>query len=1140
MATTVGTLEFQFIADIARLKQDMAAVKSSVGSTASFVESSANTMRNAFGGIAAALSVRALSGWIKSAIDAGDSMKEFGQKTGVAAQDIAGLQMAFKQGGVEGDALASAIAKLSRNMAEGSDAFEKLGVAVRNTDGTLRPVKDVLGEVADATARMGDGAAKSATLQEIFGKSAAALIPTLNEGSEGLKAWADQADRVGASMSQDTIDKMDQFNDTLVVLKAATNGAAQTIAIGLMPTLQNMADGLVILTSKTGEMSSAVLVLSGLLKVLYTTAIVVIEVFKSLGEVLGSIAAAAGAIWTELRNGLSGDFSAATGIITDMMERVKTGWVDAIAAVDTAWGEARATTVPTLAEIKTGTVEVITQTKEQVTAIKAADSAYGSFRDKLLAYRNELTQQIDGSAKLTAAQKTLAQLTANNTASVMKITGARREELILMAKANVELEREVTARNEAAAATQKLLEEITGKNEALGEEIRAQKTANDEARGGADAADLLAIAKLREAAATAELTAANIIEGKGNADLAEQYRQQAAALRELADLKGQGIQIEAAKEAAEEWKKTTDSIGQSLTDALLRGFESGAKFAEVFRETLINMFQTLILRPILQPIVQGAAGLITGALGMSAQASGGGGGINTLSQLYSAGKLLPGASNAVLNYTSNLAMQGGVTGSIGLGLNNYANSLANAPGGLVGGGLMSAGAGFAGGMLGNAVFGGGGQSNLGAGIGGLAGSIVGSMIPVPVIGPMIGSAIGSFLGSGIGSMFGNDKTPKVQFTTLGAGGDLGSLQDFNKLSPKGRGAEVFSESAFGIVGLGGRTRQVDAQDFKQTFDAIAQIDNTIASALNPEQIKKVSTALKGFTSAVNATADQYTRDRLIVIAETIDETMGKLVAGFEGGAEQMAQLVVSLAAIDNYTNADLGAVITGIADAATAASRTLFQNWQDSAATLSGLATAFDGSLDMANQLATVTANTYQMELALVAQIQQAIAGVQAMFSTSIDQIRLSVLDTAGQYDYLKTQADEYVALLEKATDPTLITQYAQAINDNTLKAFSLLDEAGKQTKAPEFEQYLADVSALTTDKLNASQDLIVSSHQSMADVIEAAMVRVADKMAAAAATNGAAADKMDGAAAVIGATFGRPITINVNQLGGGGEIAYA
>lgn len=1100
MATTVGTLEFQFIADIARLKQDMAEVKRSVGDTTSFIESASNTAKNALGGIASALSVREFAGWIKSAIDAGDATKEFSQKTGVAAQDVAGLQLAFKLGGVEGDALASAIAKLSKNMAMGSDAFALLGVSAQNADGTLRPVKDVLADVADATAKMGDGAEKSAVLQEIFGKSAAALIPTLNEGGAGMRAMADDAERLGLVINSETAEAADKFNDTLSLLGAGVQGAGREIAAGLLPTLQNLADSFLGMMGKTDALSGAVAILAGLLKVLYTTAIVVIEVFQSLGEIFASIAAAAGAIWTELRKGLTGDFSAATGIITDMMERVKTGWTDAIAAVDTAWGDARSTTIPALTEINKGTEAVIIKTVEQKKSVDDVAKAYEGYRDKLLAYRNELTQQLAGGEKLTKAQQMLAQLTANNTAEVTKITGARRDELLMLAKANVELEREALARAESAAATEKLIEQIKGKNESLGEEIRAQKSANDEAKNGADASGLLAIAKLREAAATSELNANTEIEKGGNAELADQYRQQATALRELADLKSQGIQIQAAKQAADEWKKTTDSIGQSLTDALMRGFESGAKFADVFKTTLINMFKTLILRPILQPIVQGAAGMVTGLLGMGANASGGGGaagGLGTLSNLYSAGKFLPGMSDTVLSSLYSMSTQGGLTGTLGNVGFNYASSLAEGPGGMLGGGLMSAGAGFAGGLLGNSIFGGGGQSNLGATVGGTIGSVVGSYFPV--LGTSIGAAIGSFLGSGLGSLFGNNKTPKVQFTTLGAGGDLGALQDYNKLNPKGRGEEVYSESAFGIIGLGGKTRQVDAQDFKKTFDAIAQIDNMVASALNPAQIAKVSAALKGFTSAVNATADTYTRDRLILIATTIDETMGKIVGGFKGSIDDMAKLTASLAAIDLYKNADLGGVIRGVADAATAASRTLFENWQNSSATLSDMAANFDGSLSMANQLAGVTSNTYQMELSLVAQIQQALAGTQAMFASSIDQIKMSVLDTAGQYDFLKKRADDYVALLAQATDPQKITQYAEAINKDALAAFNLLDATGKATKAPEFEKYLSDVSTLTTDKLNASQDLIVSSHQQMADVIEDVMTRVAEKMAAAA-----------------------------------------
>jgi len=75
-------------------------------------------------------------------------------------------------------------------------------------------------------------------------------------------------------------------------------------------------------------------------------------------------------------------------------------------------------------------------------------------------------------------------------------------------------------------------------------------------------------------------------------------------------------QVDAAKKAAEEWKRASDSIEQSLTDALLRGFESGKGFGENLVETLKNMFNTLVLRPVIQaalaPISGDVASMLSG------------------------------------------------------------------------------------------------------------------------------------------------------------------------------------------------------------------------------------------------------------------------------------------------------------------------------------------------------------------------------------------------------------------------------------------------------------------------------------------------------------------------------------------------
>ena len=99
----------------------------------------------------------------------------------------------------------------------------------------------------------------------------------------------------------------------------------------------------------------------------------------------------------------------------------------------------------------------------------------------------------------------------------------------------------------------------------------------------------------------------------------------------------------------DEWQKTADSINQSLTDALMRGFEDGKGFASNFRDTLKNMFRTLVLRPVIQMMVAPVAGGLGSMMGGSAMAGQGGGGILGLaSNASSAYNLATGGFGSML------------------------------------------------------------------------------------------------------------------------------------------------------------------------------------------------------------------------------------------------------------------------------------------------------------------------------------------------------------------------------------------------------------------------------------------------------------------------------------------------------------
>ncbi len=110
-----------------------------------------------------------------------------------------------------------------------------------------------------------------------------------------------------------------------------------------------------------------------------------------------------------------------------------------------------------------------------------------------------------------------------------------------------------------------------------------------------------------------------------------------------------------------DWLKTSEKIGDSITDALMRGFESGKGFARSLRDSVVNMFKTLVLQPIVKDIVMPVAGTITGVMGIggstaAAAGQGGGSALGQASSVYDAYRFLSGGiRNSIGNSFTKLA-----------------------------------------------------------------------------------------------------------------------------------------------------------------------------------------------------------------------------------------------------------------------------------------------------------------------------------------------------------------------------------------------------------------------------------------------------------------------------------------------------
>lgn len=667
----IGGISVQLAADVAKLKKDMDDAEKVVNGSAGVMSRSVDMLKIGFAGLITGIAAGTgiIAAWVKTALDAADATKQFSQKTGVAAEDVAGLQLAFKQGGVESGALQSAIAKMSKQMAEGSDGFKKLGVETRNADGTLRGAKDVLYDVADATAELGSGLGTTATLQGIFGKSAAELVPTLLEGSEGLRNMAEMAQKLGLVISEETADQADKFNDTVELLGMGLTGIGRTIMAQLVPTLTNLADSFLTSMTEGDRLRRAADILAGSMKAIYSVVLGVIEVFNTFGKVVGGLIAAQLAGLSALGDAFvkvfKGDFSGAAEAATSGFRQIASitkeagtditqGWQTTGAAISKTWDETSSTTIGAMSGMAKKGKELVILTKEQEEAAKKAAEAEAkrlAELEKLMAGLDKqiatIELEIQSETKLTAVQKQALDIMLKIQDGTLKLTTAEKKavtvklEMALASEAHqTELEKEKKQMEAGRKENERYYDGLEKTTETLQAEIAKQKEANLMYGKTAEAIAKIEIARLEEQAVAKDRLALWAEENWLGQEVVEQYREQARALRELAGLKGQKVMLEMAKEAESAWKKTTDTIGSSFTDSLFRAFEKGKTFGEAFLESVQNLFKTTVMQVLVKPVQTGINDFIGGLFGGGNSGSGGGGLLSGVSSLFSGFKSL--------------------------------------------------------------------------------------------------------------------------------------------------------------------------------------------------------------------------------------------------------------------------------------------------------------------------------------------------------------------------------------------------------------------------------------------------------------------------------------------------------------------
>lgn len=196
---------------------------------------------------------------------AGDEIDKASQKLSISAENYQKLAYAMDMNGASIDDLSKGMKNITTSLAGAqngvkgaSDDFDKLGVSLKNTDGSFKSTEDVLLESIDALSQMEDETQRNALAQQIFGKSASELNPLLNAGSEGIHALMQEAEDYGMVMSQDAVNASATFNDSLTRMQGVFTGLKNNMIGQFMPSISSVMDGISDLASGVGDGSSKI------------------------------------------------------------------------------------------------------------------------------------------------------------------------------------------------------------------------------------------------------------------------------------------------------------------------------------------------------------------------------------------------------------------------------------------------------------------------------------------------------------------------------------------------------------------------------------------------------------------------------------------------------------------------------------------------------------------------------------------------------------------------------------------------------------------------------------------------------------------------------------------------------------------
>jgi hypothetical protein len=620
----VASLEVELLANLARLQQDMNDAKRIVGNASAEIARYAELAKNAFIGLAGAISAVSIAGALKQSLDYAEGLNKMAQKTGISVERLSELSYAAKMADVSQESLAKGLKGLNEYMVAASNPtsqqarlLKELGVNIKGD--TL----SAIGQLAKVYEQLPDGATKAALSTEIFKKAGQDMIPFLNQGEAGIAKLRDEARALGLTLSTETARQAEQFNDNIKAITASTGRFGIAVVNEFGPALVKASEAMKEALIDSGKLKAAWVGLGAIGAFLFTDEMLsqAQKQKKEMNELYETI------------NKLAAVRAEEGGFLDRLL--------NADAMLDKKLAATRARLQALQAEVKASEEQAAREAKA---AAERAAREQKEKEEKEKSLRDLLANQRAAADEVLKHNERLRQLDIKGWVEyVEQFYKASEEADLAMAKLDEERNKRESAFNkDQLAAIDKYREEQAKVLADLGQQVAAKQVEIDTFGMSKQAA-------LDYSAALLEARAAQLSLDEATEAQIEAMRTQAQLMRDLAGKEGQLDLMQRQAKANEDSFKTVFDVLQGGFRAALQGAKS---FGDYIKTGLKNALYELVARPF---IVQIAASL-TGASGqVVASALGGGGGAGGIGSMLGTAGSLVGSIGSMFGATSGYA-----------------------------------------------------------------------------------------------------------------------------------------------------------------------------------------------------------------------------------------------------------------------------------------------------------------------------------------------------------------------------------------------------------------------------------------------------------------------------------------------------